>query len=247
MDVGKSFTYMFEDKEWISKIAIGGLILLIPIVGWLIVFGYVLRVIRNVYDGTMPVLPEWNEIGDMLVKGFMAFLGVLVWSIPVIILACCMALAAIVFGSAAEGNGSEAAAAMGGLLTTCLSCLIIIVSIAISLFVYAPITNFALTNQINTFWDFNGAWRFIQANPGNYFIAFLLSLVANFIASFGVILCFIGVLFTTFWYMLVMGHLFGQVARSHMTPTDSSMLPPMPPTDEPPSMTQGPMEPSPSI
>ena len=29
MDVGKSFTYMFEDKDWLKKIAIGGGILLL--------------------------------------------------------------------------------------------------------------------------------------------------------------------------------------------------------------------------
>lgn len=247
MDAGKSFTYMFEDKDWIAKIAIGGLITLIPIIGTLIVLGYVLRVVRNVYDGVTPVLPEWNDIGDMLVKGFMAFLGLLIWSLPVILLACCTGIFVAAVGGAGAGGDSESMSTLAGLVMTCMYCLMFVVGLAISLFVYAPLTNFALNNQIATFWNFGGMWKYIQANPGNYFIAFLLALVANFIAGFGIILCVIGVIFTSFWAMLVMGHLFGQVARSNMTPTDSSMLPPAPPPmDEPPSMMQGPMEPAPS-
>jgi hypothetical protein len=146
-------------------------------------------------------------------------------------------------GLGAVGGNSDAASSLAGFVSLCMVCLITIVSIALSFFIYAPLTRFALTNQINSFWDFSGTWRFIQANIGNYLIAFLLTIVAGIIAGFGVILCVIGVVFTTFWGYLVGAHLFGQVARSHMTPTDSSMLPPM---DEPPGMMQGPMEPAPS-
>jgi hypothetical protein len=210
----------------------------------LIVLGYVLRIIRNVYDGASPVLPEWREVGDMLAKGFMAFLGILVWTLPVILLACCMGLTLAALGGA--GGDSESMSTMASLISICMSCVIIILGIVISLFVYSPLTNFALNNQINTFWDFGGAWRFIQMNSGPYFIAFLLALVAQIIAGIiGGIACGIGLIFTSFWAMLVMGHLFGQVARANMTPTDSGMLPPAPPpSDEPPSILQGPIEPA---
>ncbi len=256
MDVGKSFTYMFEDKDWIAKVAIGGVILLVGglILGWLVIpaiaasillFGYTLTVIRNVYDGSPNPLPEWNNIGDLFMKGLMGSIGVLIWAIPVIILACCIAMATIAFGSAANDSGRSNIGPAGGLVITCLYCLTTIVGLVISLFVYAPITKFAISNQLSDFWDFRGAWSFIQANPGNYVIAFLLALVANFIAGFGIIACLIGVFFTSFWAMLVMGHLFGQVARTNMNPT-SSVPPPAPPMNEPPSMMQGPIEPAPS-
>lgn len=244
MEVGKSFTYMFEDKDWIAKIAIGGLITLIPVVGSLIVLGYVLRVVRNTRDDVTPILPEWNDIGDMLVKGFMAVLGLLIWSLPVIALACCTGLLVAALGGAGSGSDDNSMAAVAGFVALCMYGLMFIVALAISLFVYAPLTNFALNNQIATFWDFRGTWKYIQTNPGNYFIAFLLALVANFIAGFGIILCFIGVIFTSFWAMLVMGHLFGQVARANTPPGDPTLFPPAPPTDEPPGMMQIPMDPA---
>jgi hypothetical protein len=258
MDVGKSFTYMFEDKDWITKIAIGGGILLVGglILGWLIIpalaaaallLGYTLGVIKNVYEGNPNPLPKWENIGELFMKGVTAFVGVLIWALPVIVLACCIAIAAVGFGAGMDSSNAENLSPLATLILSCLYCLTFVVGIAISLFVYAPLTNFAINNQLSTFWDFRGQWRFIQMNAGNYIIAFLLALVASFIAGFGIILCLIGVFFTNFWAMLVMGHLFGQVARANMAPTDSGMLPPAPPpVDEPPSMMQGPYEPAPS-
>lgn len=256
MDVGKSFTYMFEDRNWITKLAIGGLILLVGalILGWLIipalaaaalVLGYALVIVKNVYEGSTEPLPEWANIGELFMKGVTAMVGVLIWALPVIVLGCCIAITAIAFGANADRSGSNNIGPFGGLVLTCLYCLTFIVAIIINLFVYAPLTNFAINGQLNAFWDFQGAWRFIKLNANNYIVAFLLTLVASFIAGFGVIACLIGVFFTNFWAILVMAHLFGQVARANMTPTDST-IPPPPPMNEPPSMMQGPYEPAPS-
>jgi hypothetical protein len=259
MDLGRSFTYMFEDKDWVAKLAIGGgiillgvaffWVLLIPLIAaYALVLGYALVVIRNVYDGSTTPLPEWNNIGDYFVKGITAFVGILIWFIPVIVLSCCIFLVSAVAG----GRGDDGRSISGGasLLVTCLSCISIIVGIAISLFMYAPLTNFALNNQISTFWDFAGNWQFIQRNAGNYIIAFLLAYVASIIAGFGIIACLIGVFFTSFWALLVTAHLFGDVARGNMAPTDTTMIPPAPPPmDQPPMeppMGQGPMEPAPT-
>lgn len=250
MDVGKSFTFMFEDQNWIAKLAIGGGIILLGVLfSWLviplfaafaIVIGYCLIVTRNVYDGQPQPLPEWSNVGDMFVKGITAMIGSVIWFLPVILLTCCIWVLAAASGGAATSD-SSAAQGMGGMLgliVSCVSCLVAILSLAISLFIYAPLTNFALNNQISTFWDFQGNWRFIQSNIGNYLIAFLLALVANFIAGFGIIACFIGLFFTTFWGYLVTAHLFGQVARANLAPSDSMMSPP----STPPTMP-GPMEP----
>lgn len=261
MDLGRSFSYMFEDKDWVAKLAIGGGIILIgailsflviPIIAaYALVLGYALVVIRNVYDGSTTPLPEWSNMGEYFVKGITALVGIVIWFIPVIVLGCCIGLLSAAGGNARGGDSGSGVATIAGLLVTCLGCITAIVGIAIALFVYAPLTNFALTNQLSTFWDFSGNWKFIQRNSGNYIIAFLLAYVANIIAGFGIIACFIGVFFTAFWALLVTAHLFGDVARSNMAPSDTTMLPPtpppmdQPPMDEPP-LGQGPMEPAPT-
>ena len=255
MDVGKAFTYMFEDKDWIVKILIGGGILLLGLIfSWLlfipliaasaILVGYMLAALRNTYEGRPTPLPEWQNFGDLFVRGITAMVGLLIWALPAIVLACCTI---IPFALVNNGDSSNAMAGLFSLIGTCLACITVIVALAISLFTYAPLTNFALNNQVNTFWDFQGNWRFIRANFNHYIIAWLMgAVVAGFIASaVGSITCGLLSFFASFWAMLVAANLFGQYARLGMLPTDSGMLPPSPPpTDEPPSMMQGPMEPA---
>ena len=57
----------------------------------------------------------------------------------------------------------------------------------------------------------------ITSNVGNYIIVIILIWVAGLIASFGVILCVIGVIFTQFWSYLVSGNLLGQLAAHEQT------------------------------
>ena len=63
MDIGKAFSYVFEDEQWISKVLIGGLLIWIPIVNFA-VFGYMIKVAQNVAQGNPRPLPEWGEFGD---------------------------------------------------------------------------------------------------------------------------------------------------------------------------------------
>jgi len=46
MDIGKTFTYVFEDEDWVKKVLIGGVINLIPIVGFFFTAGYMLEMGR---------------------------------------------------------------------------------------------------------------------------------------------------------------------------------------------------------
>jgi hypothetical protein len=61
--------------------------------------------------------------------------------------------------------------------------------------------------------QFGEMYNFISNNIGDYLIVVLLSIVAQFIAGLGVILCIVGVFFTFFWSILVTGNLYGQLAR----------------------------------
>ena len=87
MDIGSSFTYMFQDKDWIKKILIGGVVGFIPIVNFAAI-GYMIQIIRNVREGQTLPLPEWDEFGKYFVDGLWIFLIFLVWAIPIIVVAC---------------------------------------------------------------------------------------------------------------------------------------------------------------
>lgn len=223
MDFGKAFTYVFEDKNWMMKVLIGGLISLIPIAGLIIVIGYMLTAMKNVADGQPEPLPEWSNFGDFFMKGLYAFVGVLVYFLPVIVLSCCMGVLSFVATSAAVStttSNSSAQAAGGtllsviGFLSICVNCVVALYSLVAGLTLYAPLTRFAMTaNQLSVFWDFRGNFAFIQKNAANYVIALVVAWVASIVASFGIILCLVGIFFTTFWSSMVAAHAFGQMWR----------------------------------
>ena len=205
MDIGSSFTYMFQDKDWIKKILIGGVVGFIPIVNFAAI-GYVLQIIRNVRDGQTLPLPEWDEFGKYFVDGLWIFLIFLVWAIPIIVVACLSGI-----GTAAVGDSGDLQGAYG-VVSACFSCLMVLWGFVIAAASPAIMIRFAESGQFNAGFQFGEIFSFISANLGNYIIVIILVWVAGLIASLGVILCVIGVIFTQFWSYLVAGNLMGQLA-----------------------------------
>jgi uncharacterized membrane protein len=93
MDFGKAFTFVFEDEDWLKKIALGGLLSLIPVIGIFLVIGYGFEVTKRVIKGDAEVLPDWSDFGGYLTKGFLVFLIVFVYMLPVFLIqgtaSCC--------------------------------------------------------------------------------------------------------------------------------------------------------------
>jgi hypothetical protein len=216
MDIGKSFTYVFEDANWIMKLVIGGLVSLVPIVNFA-ALGYMVATLKNVADGQAQPLPEWSNFGDHFMKGLYVFVGALIYAAPIILLYCCMIAMTALVGGAGSAGGNDAANAMAGivsLLSICLWCLMMLFILVVAIMLPAAITRYAMNNQLSVFWDFRGNFDLISKNLSNYIIAILIAWVAGFVAGFGIILCFIGVIFTQFWSQLVTAHVYGQFWRA---------------------------------
>jgi hypothetical protein len=221
MDIGKSFTYVFEDPKWMMKVLIGGIVLLIPIVNFA-VYGFMLTTLKNVADGQANPLPEWSDFGAHFMKGLYAAVGVIVYLLPGIVVICCAQVLTIglstVAGAAGGNDAGGAVAGIVGFLGLCLMCVAYLYIFVAALTMYAPLTRFAMSaNQLSLFWDFRGNLAFIQKNLTNYIIALLITFVAAFVAEFGIILCIVGVLFTLFWSTLVAANVFGQLWKNQAT------------------------------
>jgi len=216
MDIGSAFTFMFDDENWVGKLAIGGgiafgAVILSPILVGLVLFfplmGYMLETIKNIRDGQTK-LPEWTDFGNLFVKGLMLFLITLVYQIPVILLAC---IAGGLNAGMAQADADVAQAL--SIVAICLSCLQIVVSLLVSAIMPAAWIRYAQYDTFGSAFQFGEIFRFITANIGNYIIAVLLTWVAGLLAGLGLILCIVGVFFTMFWSMLVSANLYGQLAR----------------------------------
>ena len=80
MNFGKAFTYVFDDPRWFEKIIIPILFSLIPVVGGLVLMGYVMRTNRNVAEGVEFPLPVC-DFGVDLGLGFKLMVVNLVYAI----------------------------------------------------------------------------------------------------------------------------------------------------------------------
>jgi hypothetical protein len=247
MEIGKSFSYVFEDPRWVSKVAIGGAILLVGLlfswvllipllVAYILVGGYALTVVKNVSEGDTNPLPEWNDFGGFFMKGLYAAIGAIVVYIPAIVLICCTVLVSAAIGGAAGNQQNSSAAGPLSLVILCLQCLYALYAIIAAIYIYAPLTRYALNGQVSTFWDFRGNLAFIQTNLGGYVIALIMTIIASFIGGLGFILCVIPGFFTSFWGYLVGAHIFGQFVRG--APSMASMAPMAPPPMAPTAPAQ---------
>jgi hypothetical protein len=153
------------------------------------------------------------------------FVGALVYVSPIILLYCCMIVLGVLVGGLGAGNSDAAGALAGvaGLLSICLWCLIILFVLVVAVMFPAALTRYAMTSQLSVFWDFRGNFELVSKNLSNYIIAILIVWVAGFVASFGIILCVIGVVFTSFWSQLVGAHVYGQFWRASQGMTAPAM------------------------
>ena len=215
MDIGKSFTFVFDDEDWLKQLVIGGLIAFIPIVNFA-AFGYVVQVIRNARDGQDVPLPEWsNNFGQYFMDGLKVFVGLLVYYAPLIVVAVGLAIVVGVLG-AATGEDLGGAEDIFAVVMICFQCIMITLGVAPYLLFPALFAQYADEGEISAMLRLGEVWGFIQQDLGSYLIVLLLSFaVISFVAPLGILACLVGIILTQWWSYLVFGHLTGQLMRQN--------------------------------
>jgi hypothetical protein len=119
MNIGKSFSFVFDDKQWISKLGLGALITFIPILNFAWT-GYMVGIIRNVMNNAQEPLPAWDDFGKKLTDGLLLAVASIVYSLPIIIVFCLpmsfMIVPAILAGNTDMQELANAVAGLGSAL-----------------------------------------------------------------------------------------------------------------------------------
>lgn len=225
MNIGKSFSFVFEDQRWVTKVGIGALVLilssllspiLVGILGYFIIAGYGLEVLRNVRRGDLFPMPEWRDRwGEWLVLGVKAAVAIFVWSLPIILVTIPMTV-----GFALVDNGSDSGAALGGLLAACFGCLVLVWVLIVLLATPVIYIRLAETEELSSAFRFGDILSFTRTHIGNVIIATIMYVVASAVLSLiagivGLILCGVGLLVTLpaaqFITVMIQSHLYGQI------------------------------------
>jgi hypothetical protein len=217
MDIGRAFGFVTKDESWITKVLIGGLLSLIPLVGQLAVTGYSYRVAKNVARGEER-LPEWGEFGDYLTRGFLGAVIQIVYTLPAILLYFVVIFVTV--GAAAATTDAEGRGGEGSIIGLCLLPLILILAIVCGMAALSAIARYIATDEFSQAFKFGEVLASLRQNLGTFGMLIVVAILAGLVASLGVIACGVGVLFTSFYAYLVMGHALGQALPQLYPPRD---------------------------
>ncbi len=269
MDIGRALTYFTDDERWVEKTAIGtGLLLVstllsvlaIGVLGYFILFGYLVRLVQNVRDDAHPVLPEWDQWGDDLVRGVKLACVYVVWALPIILIFVPAFFISFIVTKSSPYDSNYPGGSIGSIILSCAGCLTFLLGIAYAVFQPGFTIAFARNETISDGLQVSDIWEWTRQNIGNVVIVAILSVIASLIITtigsiVGLILCIIGMVVTVPLSQLVIyyvqGHMYGQLARLAESGAASGPFDPMPPDappdDDAPVETVSMTEPTPSV
>ena len=212
MNFTKAFTYIFDDQRWLEKLVIPLLVTLIPIIGWMVAAGYLLRVTRNVAEHQEQPLPEL-EFGADLGRGFKVFVANFCYSIPIII------VSTLLFLPLALTENSSATTALAIFLAIIGGLLIFVYAILLAVVMPAANANLAIKERIGAAFELKEIFRMLRNNIKAWLIVIGGTIICSvIIAPLGGIVLAIGAIITGLYAQLIIAHLTGQAYAHSQTP-----------------------------
>jgi hypothetical protein len=192
--VADAFVWPFRDPEWINKILIMGLILLIPIVGGINGLGWMLATLDRLRAGEEK-LPPANF--DYLGRGFQLFVVSLVYYVGLGFITAVLYVPAI-FILAQQGHNMSNAflVALGIALLLLGAGVLTLASLALT-FAMPSIVLAVDRGGIESGLHIGQVVRRARASLINTLIAGLMLIAAGLVGQLGAIVCLIGVVFTS--------------------------------------------------
>jgi hypothetical protein len=183
-NVGDAFPFPFRSPGWLGTIVLQGLILIIPIVGQISLLGWMLVTLDNLREGRQELAPA----GFHLSRGIRLFGVELIYGIGLSIIPAILEA----IGTPLVQQGNSAGTALFALAN-----LLSVVAWLLLAFLLPALILVTHERGFGAAMNVGAVWRLATANVSNTLIAALLIIVTLFIAAVGLVLCFVGVFFTT--------------------------------------------------
>jgi hypothetical protein len=183
-NAGDAFPFPFRSPGWLGTVVLQGLILIIPIVGQISLLGWMMITLDNLREGRQELAPA----GFHLSRGIGLFGVELVYGIGAAI------IPGILEGTGASlmQQGSSAGAAL-----LALGYLLNLVTALLLAFLLPALILATYERGFGAAFDIGAVWRLATTDVSNTIIAALLIIVVHLVAAIGLVLCFVGVYFTS--------------------------------------------------
>jgi hypothetical protein len=227
MDFGKAFTFITEDERWPAKLGIGSLVMLAAtflIFPVIFLIGYQVALMRNVIAGAPRPLPEWDDWGKLFMDGLYLFLALLVYTLPFWLLFC-VGFGLFLLPVLGAGNENVIGALFGLAFVAwvALACLALFGAFALLFITPAVYIQYIQTNDFGALFRFREIFAIARANAGDILLTavagFVVNMAIGMVASplaatgCGLILALPLTLIGAVGVMVVLAHMYGQIAR----------------------------------
>jgi hypothetical protein len=178
--------YPWTGEQKVETLVIGGLLSLLGVffVPILFVYGYLVRVIRDVSAGDTETPPVFDDWGELLVDGLVAFaISVVYFLVPTVILAggALAWLVPVSVGTGVGGEGGGALAVFGVLVGLVVLLLGLILAVAAAYLLPAGVAAYARTGRFAA--AFSPSTLRAVGTHGSYAVAWLVAVVIGFLAQ----------------------------------------------------------------
>jgi hypothetical protein len=193
--IGDAFVWPFRDPQWVNKIVIMALILLIPIIGGIAGLGWMLAALDRLRAGEEH-LPPANF--DHLGRGFRLFVVLFVYYLVLIAIAAAVYLPAVaIFVKQGQDESSSNPFVLSvGFALSLLAFSFTTLGSLVLTFLFPAIVLAFDRGGIGAGLHLFDVLRHVRGSLTNTLIAGLMLIAASLIAQIGSVACLIGVVFT---------------------------------------------------
>ncbi len=246
MKISESFSYQFEDNQWPTKLGLGALLSLVPILNFALA-GYEVAIIRNVAAGDAEPLPHWDDLGQKFLDGLILWLAGLIYAAPIIILVCLPLGVLAASGALSQNSNTETLgrpiAGAGIVLLACFLAIMIAYSLLLSVIRPVILVIFSRDGTFASCFRLGEIVQLVSRQPANFATIWLVVIAAGL--AVGLIVGFVGAIIgwipcigwaasallglgSAIYIITVDGYLFGQFRLSVLGPAaPRAELPPV--------------------
>lgn len=205
----KSFSYVFKDPQWVSKLAMASLFgfLSLFFIGGPFLNGYVVRVMRWRLQGKEG-LPDWDGLGEMFMDGLKVMLIGFIYALPVLLLAI---IIGVFMSLIAIFAGDNELFSFFPLLILPFQGMIMLY--ALCLFLIQPWTLYTVAAglPLTAAFHLKPYFQAIKKDGTNAILSLLCVWLVSSLSGFGLFLFFIGIFVALGYMTMVMGDLYGRL------------------------------------
>lgn len=191
MNLSRAFSYQFEDVQWPTKLGVGALISLVPILNFAVV-GYEVDILRNVAEGAREPLPHWDDLGNKWRDGLILTVAGLVYAIPVLLAAAVVFAVLIASGALSQNGSTRPVGALGTVALICFLGFLVIYSLLLSLLRPIILVLFSKQGTLESCFRFGEIAQMIKRQPGPFLTAWAAVILAGL--AIGLIVGFVNML-----------------------------------------------------